>query len=220
MSKKKIVVARCPRCGSTEVGTDESRSMIELSYMHCSACGHGELVDCYERDEDWITEIELPEEQSGIPSHVEPRRRGPSQRSASSADPDATPTRDESHGCASCVHAEAAAAYDHLLASRAERLVDESHFDVSLARCSCGQHFALVFLERIDWVGGEDDQTWLAVALSASEVAELRGTPVSEIESRLHALAWGRRFLARFFPTRGEPSIGWRESGFAIGPHD
>ncbi|MBK9386929.1 MAG: hypothetical protein IPN34_19110 [Planctomycetes bacterium] len=208
---KRAIVARCPRCGSTAVGEDEARSMIEFTYMQCTACGHGELVDVYERDEDWLVEIELPEGAGAIPPFLAPR---------AASTPSASAPRVELDGCVACCGADAAAAWDALRSRRVATLVDESHFSVSLSRCACGQNFAQVFLERVDWVGGEDDQTWLVVALRDAEVEELRAAPKREVESRLHALAWGRRFLARFFPTQGEISVAWRESGFAIGPHD
>ena len=231
MASKRVIVARCPRCGSTAVGADEARSMIEFTYMHCTACKHGELVDCYERDEDWLIEIELPEDGEAIPPFVAPRAAVVPAAPAPRVDPDATPSRgdspgaraterDELDGCAACCGAEAAAAWDALGSRRVATLVEESHFSVSLSRCACDQHFAQVFLERVDWVGGEDDQTWLAVALRDGEVEELRSLDEREVESRLHALAWGRRFLARFFPTHGEIRVAWHESGFAIGPHD
>jgi hypothetical protein len=39
-------------------------------------------------------------------------------------------------------------------------LVDESHFIVSIRRCvRCGQHFLIMFCERIDWADGDDPQT-------------------------------------------------------------
>lgn len=231
MTPKTRIIARCPRCGSTAVGADEARSLIEFTYMHCTACGHGELVDAYERDEEWLVEIALPDDASEIPPEVPPpapRRPAPH---AENADPDATPARRDARsaarpglegllGCASCLEAEAASAWQALSPRRLETLVDESHFSVSLARCTCGQHFAIVFLERVDWVGGEDDQTWLAVALRDGEVEALRASPESAVENRLHTLAHGRRCLVRHFPTGGELTIAWRERAFAIGPHD
>lgn len=231
MATKRVIVARCPRCGSTAVGADEARSMIEFTYMHCTACKHGELVDCYERDEDWLVEIELPEDAEAIPPFVAPRGAAVPAAPTPRADPDATPSRaasldaraterGELDGCAACCGAEAAAAWDALHSRRVATFLDESHFSVWICRCTCGQNFAEVFLERIDWVNGEDDQTVLLVALREAEVEELRAVPANDVESRLHALAWGRRFLVRFFPTQGERGVAWREGGFAIGPHD
>jgi hypothetical protein len=226
-----VIVARCPRCGSTDAGSDESRSVIEFTYMRCCACGHGELVDSYERDEDWLVEIALPEGTTEIPPFVAPLAPRAASKVSTPVDRDATPSKDAApgaappellglSGCASCCRADAAVAWTTLSSRRVANLLEESHFSISLSRCICGQHFAIVFLERIDWVGGEDDQTWLVVPLRDAEVRALRACEESALEGQLHELARGRRFLGRYFPTQGELRSVWRESGFAIGPHD
>jgi hypothetical protein len=73
---------------------------------------------------------------------------------------DDTAKRPAADGCAACWAEEADAAWAAHRGLTAEaRLVDESHFDVALLRCpACGQRFASVFTERIDWVNGEDPQ--------------------------------------------------------------
>jgi hypothetical protein len=76
------------------------------------------------------------------------------------------------------------------------------------------------FTERIDWRGGEDDQTWLAVPVTPSEAVQLEGASEAERPALVHSLAPGRRFLERRFPTGGALSTAWRAGGFGIGPHD
>lgn len=54
-------VCRCPECGSTEAYCDESRSIVDLSYMTCPACGNAGLNDSWQVAEDWLVEIDLPD---------------------------------------------------------------------------------------------------------------------------------------------------------------
>lgn len=61
MSKK--TVCRCPTCGSTTAYCDESRSIVDLSFMTCPACGNGGLNDPWQVSEDWLVDIELAEGQ-------------------------------------------------------------------------------------------------------------------------------------------------------------
>ena len=122
--------------------------------------------------------------------------------------------------CARCTADDAAAAWAAMTESRVGTLVQESHFSVRTAACGCGQRFAIVFTERIDWVGGEDDQLWLAVAVSAEEVAALEQADEGAVGGLLTRMAAGRRFLARSFPTGGSLACSWRDGAFAIGPHD
>lgn len=123
-------------------------------------------------------------------------------------------------GCSQCFAEEAATAWAASRTTRVVSLVEESHFSLQVTACSCGQRFVSVFTERIDWVGGEDDQTWLVVALTSSEAQQLETTPPEQLPTRLSSYATGRRFLVRSFPTGGALSTWWRENGFSIGPHD
>ena len=162
--------------------------------MQCDSCGIGGLHDSWERDFDWFVEIDLPDG-ADIPAHLPPL---------------APPI-----GCTKCFGLEPSTAW---AASQEERLsspVQESHFGVHLSRCECGQRFATVFTERIDWAHGEDDQTWLVVYVSAGEQVKIEAEPASVAE-----IARDRRFLVRAFPSGGELFVRWRDSGFAIGPHD
>ena len=118
-------------------------------------------------------------------------------------------------GCARCGGGDAEAAWTASRAARLSSPVQESHFSVHLTRCACGQRFATVFTERVDWANGEDDQTWLAVPVSAEEQARIEAAPdvVADIGR-------DRRYLLRAFPTGGSLSVQWRDRGFAVGPHD
>ncbi len=121
-----------------------------------------------------------------------------------------------SFGCGRCGGDDAAIAWTASQAERIASYVQESHFGVHVSRCRCGQHFVTVFTERIDWQGGEDDQTWLVLPVSAEELPRIEAEP----HRSLPVLGADRRFLVRSFPTGGSVSCWWRQGGFAIGPHD
>ena len=59
----KTTVCRCPECGSTEAYCDESKSIVDLSYMTCPACGNAGHNDSWQVAEDWLVDIDLPEGQ-------------------------------------------------------------------------------------------------------------------------------------------------------------
>ncbi len=126
----------------------------------------------------------------------------------------------DTFGCARCAGDDATAAWDAIATTRLRHAIDESHFTIRFTACACGQAYAVVFTERIDWVGGEDDQRWLAVPLTATELAALDAASATALPGALTRAAAGRRFLARAFPTGGVVSCVWRDAGFAIGPHD
>lgn len=101
------------------------------------------------------------------------------------------------------------------------RLVDESHFSVTLARCpACDQAYACTFSERIDWSGGDDPQDWLVIPLEATEVQALSAAPADAVEAALNALA-PRRYLLRWFAREATaPEARWREGKIWVAPHD
>ena len=72
-------------------------------------------------------------------------------------------------GCSRCRGDDAAAAWTASRATRLRSLIEESHFSVQLTACRCGQRFATVFTERVDWSGGEDAQDWLMLPLTRDE---------------------------------------------------
>lgn len=123
-------------------------------------------------------------------------------------------------GCARCFGDDGAEAWRALQSRRVQTLIDESHFSVRLSACECGQHFAIVFTEQIDWSGGDDDQDWLSMPVSPDDVSRLRGASEAEIPGILTKLGAERRFLVRIHGTRGELVHHWREGNFQIGPHD
>jgi hypothetical protein len=123
-------------------------------------------------------------------------------------------------GCVRCGGEDAASAWEAMTATRLRAWIQESHFSVRLSACSCGQQYTVVFTERIDWRGGEDDQLWLAVPVTEGEVAALDGAGEGAVGGVLTRLVEGRRFLVRSFPTGGALACWWRDGGFAIGPHD
>ena len=92
-------------------------------------------------------------------------------------------------------------------------VVREAHFSVHATRCSCGQAFVVVFMERVDFRDGSDTQVELAVALWPAELEGLEGAfqPLT-----LTKLVRGRAFVVK--STGDAPR--WVASGFSIGPHD
>lgn len=123
-------------------------------------------------------------------------------------------------GCPRCTDPDAPAAWTALTTTRVATLEQESHFSLQLTACTCGQPFAVVFTERIDWQGGEDDQTWLALPITTDERARLETCPDDARRRLLSQLGFARRFLVRAFPTHGDLTAWWRDGGWAIGPHD
>lgn len=123
-------------------------------------------------------------------------------------------------GCRRCFGDDADTAWSASRATALRALVEESHFSVRLSACRCGQRFVTVFMERVDWVGGEDDQTWLALPVSEDEAARLEACAENALSATLAEVGRERRFLVRAFPTGDERSTWWRESGFSVGPHD
>jgi hypothetical protein len=126
-------------------------------------------------------------------------------------------------GCETCFgeSAERAWGYWRALARHAE-IVRESHFDVIILGCGvCGQRFASVFCETIDWTGGADPQDCFLIPLTASEAEALVRAGEDGVESALRALAPGRRFLLRSFPREAaEPEVRWLHGPILLPRHD
>lgn len=57
---EKVFVYRCPKCGSTDAFCDESRSVVDISCMSCRECGNENFCDSWQRDREWVAEVELP----------------------------------------------------------------------------------------------------------------------------------------------------------------
>ena len=117
-------------------------------------------------------------------------------------------------GCARCWPDDAAAAWTARrgLAQDAD-LVDESHYHLMILSCSaCGQRFASVFTEVVDWADGDDSQYWQTVPLSAAEAADLRGKLEDDAGPALESVAAGRRSL-RYDHPKGQAPKAWWGSG-------
>lgn len=127
----------------------------------------------------------------------------------------------ESFGCAQCWLADASTAHkqSYALASAA-RLIDESHYDVSIRVCaSCAQAFVAVFTETIDWRASDDAQDWTLLPLTSAEAATLIQRAGALSETELETLAPTRRSLRRDHPTGKEASVFWGR-GIRVGRHD
>jgi len=225
-------VFRCPKCGSTNAGPDESRSAYEFTYMQCLGCGDGGLVDSWQRDCDWVLEIEVPLHATELPSHVSPLAPGlgvydrppppapappPPPPAPPPPPPPAPPVFVEDTGCARCFGADAAVAWSAIRSGRSSSLISELRSGVDLETCTCGQQFAVVFTERVNYLEGEDEMTWLALPISRAERARLVGSDPSQVPGMLVGIDASRRFLAR---TQVGASVDawWRDGGFSIDP--
>jgi hypothetical protein len=128
---------------------------------------------------------------------------------------------DSMFGCAHCAPADAeAAAQAARTLDLAHRLIDDSHYIVSLLQCRhCGQGYLSVFTEIIDWIGGEDPQyrTLLPITQEEARMLASRGAEITEHE--LNRLGPQRRSLCVDFPRDGNKRAFWHR-GLFVGPHD
>ena len=124
--------------------------------------------------------------------------------------------------CSHCSPADAATAFVALRGLQmAERLVDESHFDLSIRRCPrCGATWLAIFTELIDWNAGDDAQAWLCVRVSDDELGPLRAASEDERERVLHGMNLSRRHLAWVHPRGNSESVSWKDGRLVILPHD
>ncbi|MGH3586102.1 MAG: hypothetical protein ACRDQ0_07230 [Pseudonocardia sp.] len=123
-------------------------------------------------------------------------------------------------GCDRCYGDDAAAAAKYFYSGGLKMdhmVVDDSHFIVSLRRCTaCGQAFVSIFTEFIDWSGGDDAQYRDLVPVTPEEANAVlaRGDPA---DTRfLGSLGAGRRRLAWDWPTGGRQRIGWSSGEFPV----
>jgi hypothetical protein len=122
-----------------------------------------------------------------------------------------------------CLGDDGAAAKDAIRTARGiARLADESHFGVSLRQCAaCGQHFLTLFCERVDWVDGDDPQTWVAIPVSGEEAEKLRSANVAADEyAILDIVATERRFLINDMPKGAPSTLAWVTRRPYIPAHD
>ena len=122
-----------------------------------------------------------------------------------------------------CVGDDSFAARDAIRkADHVARLVDESHFGVSILQCAhCGQHFLSLFCERVDWADGDDPQTTVVIPVDEDEVQRLATANVAADENViLRILANERRFLYHDMPKRAAEILAWRNRTPFIPGHD
>ncbi|WP_370967590.1 hypothetical protein [Amycolatopsis sp. cg9] len=122
-------------------------------------------------------------------------------------------------GCARCSGADAltALAFCTTRLRETHRLVERSHFGISLRECpECGQAFAAIFTEFVDWKGGEDAQYFDFVPLTATEVTSLAAQGSRVDLAELGALGSVRRRLSSSWPTGEEKRIGWRTDSLSV----
>jgi hypothetical protein len=129
---------------------------------------------------------------------------------------DVTPT------CPHCSPADPAAAFTSLRElPMAERLVDESHFDLSVRRCPrCGQAWVAIFTELLDWRDGDDSQAWLCLHITDGELRQLRAANEDDRERTLVGMNLSRRHLAWVHPRGNSESVSWKDGPLVILPHD
>src|ERR1700722_13185957 len=79
-------------------------------------------------------------------------------------------------GCDKCFKADAQAmALAKTKLKFVARLVDESHFMVSILACpACGQRCVSIFTETIDWTGGDDSQYVSVLPVTLQESKSLQ----------------------------------------------
>lgn len=120
-------------------------------------------------------------------------------------------------GCDRCFQGDAATVWANRAFEHVAELVDDIHFGIRLMRCrSCGGACVKIFMEEVDWVGGDDGQTWIVVPLLADELEELRWAGETVSTRRIEAMSTGRRCLVVDYPTGGEKSCWWREGPVGI----
>jgi hypothetical protein len=123
-------------------------------------------------------------------------------------------------GCPQCYgdDAEATATFFNTGGLATERkLVDDSHFVVSLRRCTdCGQAFVSIFTEFVDWSGGEDAQYRDVVPVTPAEAETVRDQGEHVDLQFLGSLGEGRRRLSSDWPTGAGKRVGWRTGTFRV----
>jgi len=125
-------------------------------------------------------------------------------------------------GCEFCWPASADEAWEAIFALRPKaRLVDQSHFMVSILRCQkCKQSFVSIFTETIDWDDSEDPQYRTVMPVTKAEVSQLSKLSVATtIDDALDALAPERPSLRRDFP-KGKEIRNYWSRGIIVGFYD
>ena len=130
----------------------------------------------------------------------------------------------DSFGCPECLPADATEAWAAVREfHNFAHLIEESHFSVSVRACpSCGQRYADIFIERIDWVNGEDPQSCIVLPITAGESDQLvtAGADESAAVRLIESFGQSRRHLRWHYPAGAEQQVTWSDGNLWIGPHD
>jgi hypothetical protein len=105
--------------------------------------------------------------------------------------------------------------------TRIQHFADESHFGAYLIQCKlCDQLFLAVFCETIDWVDGDDPQTWSYTLVTEEEADQIGNLGDSIDDFAIMKLSLPGQTLWRSFP-KGEPiSLKWSNGPLIVMPHD
>ena len=123
-------------------------------------------------------------------------------------------------GCRECIPVEPPAETDEIVLELLSRLVDESHYIVTVRACpSCGQEFVRVFTERIDWDHGQDPQRITVLPITHEEADALIAAGENVDETQLSRMGLDRRFLEFDWPS-GEPMTSRYTTGHLVARHD
>jgi hypothetical protein len=96
-------------------------------------------------------------------------------------------------------------------------LVDESHFHLQILACEiCRQTYLSVFTERVDWVDGDDPQSWSLLPLTRQETAGLSEKRVPLTGPALERIGPGRRCLRVDHPKASPRRIFWSTGLYII----
>jgi len=124
-----------------------------------------------------------------------------------------------SFGCERCYGEDAPVSWrDHAaLFENAGEIWAESHLVVSIWRCrNCGQPFVYVWMELIDWHGGDDAQYATLVPVDLHELDTLHAMHEQLDVPFIGNLGAGRRRLDFDRPTRKPRWLGWRSGPFPV----
>lgn len=123
-------------------------------------------------------------------------------------------------GCPACIPQNAPTRSDSLGLDPVSRLVDESHYIVTICACpNCGQQFVRIFTERIDWAGGEDPQRTTILPITHEEAQAMIAAGEHLDEAELSRMGLERRFLEFDWPS-DESMRSRYTTGYLVAPHD
>ena len=123
-------------------------------------------------------------------------------------------------GCSECWSPESAAAWEAIGKTPIrDRVIDESHYIVSIRECpSCNQNYLQVTTETIDWEDGEDPIYRTVLPISFEEKCNLIDANVVH-KADLESIGTDRRSLKYDWP-KGKPQKSYWGIGITVGVHD